>query len=54
MKTYKLKIMQNIKTWYSMPMDVEIDADTPSIALTLAWDRAIKRGINVKDILLLT
>lgn len=54
MRAFKLRVMQNIKTWYSIPMDVEIKADTASIALVLAWNNAIMKGINVKDIILLT
>jgi len=52
MRTYKLKIMQNIKQWYSMPMEVEIEASDAATAITLAWHQANQKGIIVNKILL--
>jgi hypothetical protein len=54
MKTYRLRVMQNVKQWYGMPMDIEVEATDPAAAIVRAWDDCLTRGIAVKDIHLLT
>lgn len=37
-----------------MPMEVDIEATDPAAAITLAWDQAIRQGVSVNNIHLLT
>jgi hypothetical protein len=54
MKPYKIIIQQNVKQWYSMPVEVEIMATDAATAIVLAYERFRKKGIYVNGFHLLT
>jgi len=54
MKTFKIILQQNVKRWYSMPLEVEIEASNAATAITLAYERARRKGITVNGFILLT
>ena len=54
MKTFKIRLMQNVKRWYAMPLDTEVEATDLATAITLAWDRAKRNGLMINEFHLLT
>ena len=37
-----------------MPIDIEVEATDPATAIVMAWDNALRKGMRIKDIILLT
>lgn len=48
MKTFKITLLQDVKRWYSMPLDVEVEATDAATAITLAYNQAIDKGLRIK------
>jgi len=45
----KVILLQKVPgQWWSMPLEREIDTTDPAIAITLAWDLARRKGIEIR------